>query len=254
MKNEEKVNICGVLFDLDDTLVAFDAVTNSSWREVCLEYSTANPGVDPEALFASIKKVSDWYWSDPDRHRIGRNNLPVARRSVLREAFQTMDLPEDHADAMAERYSTVRLDNMYVLPGAHSTLDLLRSKGYRLALLTNGDGETQRYKIERFDLGRYFDTILIEGELGFGKPDLRMYRLALSTLGLKPEQTCMIGDNLNWDVEAPQELGIRAIWIDRKGTGLPIGSNVVPHRIIRNISEVPCIFNVVRHGTRSSED
>jgi putative hydrolase of the HAD superfamily len=244
LENEDTVNICGILFDLDDTLVAFDAVTNQSWREVCLEYSTSKPGVDPEALFVAIRKVSDWYWSDPERHRIGRNNMPPARRQVVREAFLTMGLPEDDADTMAERYSTVRLENMYVLPGAHSTLDLLRSRGYRLGLLTNGDGETQRYKIERFDLAKYFETILVEGELGFGKPDARMYRLALSALGLKPEQTCMVGDNLSWDVEAPQELGIRAIWIDRKGTGLPIGSTATPHQVIRNISEVLNIFNI----------
>jgi putative hydrolase of the HAD superfamily len=236
------VNTCGVLFDLDDTLVAFDAVTNSSWREVCLEYTTANPGVDPEALFAAIRKISDWYWSDPERHRIGRNNMAPARRSVVREAFLTMDLPEADADVVAERYATVRLENMYVLPGAQSTLDLLRSRGYRLGLLTNGDGETQRYKIERFDLAKYFETILIEGEIGHGKPDARIYRLALSTLGLKPEQTYMVGDNLSWDVEAPQKMGIKAIWIDRKGAGVPVGSTAVPHRVIRDISEVLSIF------------
>jgi putative hydrolase of the HAD superfamily len=244
LENEDTVNICGILFDLDDTLVAFDAVTNQSWREVCIEYSTTNPGSDPETLFAAIRKVSDWYWSDPERHRIGRNNMPPARRRIVREAFLTIDLPEADADAMAERYSMVRLENMYVLPGAHSTLDLLRSRGYRLGLLTNGDGETQRYKIERFDLAKYFETILVEGELGFGKPDARMYRLALSALGLKPEQTFMVGDNLSWDVEAPQELGIRAIWIDRKGTGLPIGSTAAPHRVIRSISEVLNISNI----------
>ena len=244
MENEGTVNICGILFDLDDTLVAFDAVTNPSWREVCLEYSTTRPGVDPEALFAAIRKVSDWYWNDPERHRIGRNNIPPARRRIVREAFLTMDLPEVDADALAERYSTVRLENMYVLQGTHSTLDLLRSRGYRLGLLTNGDGETQRYKIERFGLAEYFGTILIEGELGFGKPDARIYRMALSVLGLNPEDTCMVGDNLNWDVEAPQELGIRALWIDRKGTGLPIGSTSVPHWVIRDISEVPNIFNI----------
>jgi putative hydrolase of the HAD superfamily len=232
------VNICGILFDLDDTLVAFDAVTNPSWREVCLEYTTARPGLDPEALFAAIRKVSDWYWSDPERHRIGRNNMPPARRRIVREAFLRMDLPEADADAMAERYSTVRLENMYVLPDTHSTLDLLRSRGYRLGLLTNGDGETQRYKIERFDLAKYFEIILVEGELGYGKPDVRMYRLALSALGLKPEDTCMVGDNLNWDVEAPQGLGIRALWIDRKGAGVPAGSTAAPHRVIKNISEV----------------
>ena len=158
------MNTCGVLFDLDDTLVAFDAVTNQSWKEVCLEYTTSKPGLNPEALFAAIRKVSDWYWSDPERHRIGRNNMPPARRSIVREAFLTMDLPEADADAVAERYSTVRLENMYLLPGAQSTLDLLLSRGYRLGLLTNGDGETQRYKIERFGLAKYFETILIEGE------------------------------------------------------------------------------------------
>jgi len=240
------VNACGILFDLDDTLVAFDAVTNSSWREVCLEYTTANPEVDPEALFVAIRKVSDWYWGDPERHRIGRNNMAPARRSVVREAFQTLDLPPADADALADRYGRVRLDNMYILPAAESTLDLLRSRGYRLGLLTNGDGETQRYKIERFDLAKYFETILIEGEIGHGKPDARMYRLALSALGLKPEQTYMVGDNLSWDVEAPQQMGIKAIWIDRKGTGVPVGSTVMPHRVIRDISELPGIFSIGR--------
>jgi putative hydrolase of the HAD superfamily len=242
------VNTCGVLFDLDDTLVAFDAVTNQSWNEVCLEYTTSKPGLNPEALFSAIRKVSDWYWSDPERHRIGRNNMPPARRSIVREAFLTMDLPEADADVVAERYSTVRLENMYLLPGAQSTLDLLFSRGYRLGLLTNGDGETQRYKIERFGLAKYFERILIEGEIGFGKPDARMYWLALSALGLKPEQTYMVGDNLSWDVEAPQQMGIKTIWIDRKGMGLPVGSTVTPHRVIRNISEVLSIFSIGRAG------
>jgi putative hydrolase of the HAD superfamily len=240
------VNTCGVLFDLDDTLVAFDAVTNQSWKQVCLEYTTSKPGLNPEALVAAIRKVSDWYWSDPERHRIGRNNMAPARRSIVREAFLTMDLPEADADAMAERYSTVRLENMYLLPGAQSALDLLLSRGYRLGLLTNGDGETQRYKIERFGLAKYFERILIEGEIGFGKPDVRIYWLALSALGLKPEQTYMVGDNLSWDVEAPQQMGIKAIWIDRKGMGLPVGSTAAPHRVIRDISEVLSIFSIGR--------
>ncbi len=242
VRNEELLSICGVLFDLDDTLVAFDAITNQSWKEVCLEYTASKPGVDPGTLFAAIRKVSDWYWSDPERHRIGRNNMVPARRSVVREAFRALNLPPADADALADRYGRVRLDNMYILPAAQSTLDLLRSRGYRLGLLTNGDGETQRYKIKRFDLARYFETILIEGEIGFGKPDARMYRLALSALGLKPEQTYMVGDNLAWDVEAPQQMGIKAIWIDRKGTGVAAGSTLTPHRVIRDISEVLSIF------------
>ncbi len=42
----------------------------------------------------------------------------------------------------------------------------------------------------------------------------------------------MVGDNLEWDVAAPQRLGIRGVWIDRNGAGLPAGSTVVPHSVI----------------------
>ena len=52
----------------------------------------------------------------------------------------------------------------------------------RLALVTNGAASLQRQKIARFELEPLFDLILVEGELGFGKPDERIYRLALNEL------------------------------------------------------------------------
>jgi putative hydrolase of the HAD superfamily len=48
----------------------------------------------------------------------------------------------------------------------------------------------------------------------------------------------MIGDNLEWEVVAPQRLGIYAIWIDVHGEGLPDGSAVKPDRIIRSLTEL----------------
>jgi FMN phosphatase YigB (HAD superfamily) len=55
-------------------------------------------------------------------------------------------------------------------------------------------------------------------------------------------------------VEAPQQMGMKAIWIDRKGTGLPVGSTVTPHRVIRDISEVLSIFSIGRvHDERPSK-
>jgi putative hydrolase of the HAD superfamily len=43
----------------------------------------------------------------------------------------------------------------------------------------------------------------------------------------------MVGDNLEWDVAAPQRLGLSAVWIDGPGQGLPTGSPVRPDRIVR---------------------
>ena len=48
----------------------------------------------------------------------------------------------------------------------------------------------------------------------------------------------MVGDNLEWDVAAPQRLGIVGIWLDVLGTGLPEASAVTPDRIIRSLSEL----------------
>ena len=48
----------------------------------------------------------------------------------------------------------------------------------------------------------------------------------------------MVGDHLEWDVGAPQRLGVTGIWVDGAGAGLPDQSAVVPHRIIRAFPEL----------------
>ena len=110
--------------------------------------------------------------------------------------------------------------------------------GVLLALLTNGSAAGQRAKIDRFDLARHFDCICVEGELGWGKPDERVYVQALKSLAVEPERVWMVGDNLEWDVAAPMKLGITGIWNDRFKTGLPDGQPHIPSRIIRCLSEL----------------
>jgi putative hydrolase of the HAD superfamily len=48
----------------------------------------------------------------------------------------------------------------------------------------------------------------------------------------------MVGDNLEWEIVAPQRLGIHAIWHDGYGVGLPPDCPVRPDRIIRRLSEL----------------
>ena len=60
----------------------------------------------------------------------------------------------------------------------------------------------------------------------------------MERLGVGPEDTWMIGDNLEWEIEAPQRLGIYSIWIDIHGDGLPEGTHVKPDRIIRSLTEL----------------
>jgi putative hydrolase of the HAD superfamily len=122
--------------------------------------------------------------------------------------------------------------------GAIDTLRHLLRHQVRLALVTNGAGDAQRTKIDRFRLGPLFDYILVEGEFGTGKPDERVYGHALEQLDSQAAEAWMVGDNLEWDVGAPQRLGIFGIWFNPSGSGLPVGSAVRPDCIIRELPEL----------------
>lgn len=227
-----------IIFDMDDTLIAYDAVSEQSWLQVCSEYTQAGEKNKARLIFETIKNHSDWYWSDEIRHREGRLDIKTARRSIVTATFSDLGLPPSEAVRLADRYSTARLENMYLLPGVESTLQTLRGRHFTMALLTNGDSETQRAEINRFRLDKYFSRIFIEGEVGLGKPDIRIYQKALSDMGVSPEEAYMVGDNIKWDIAAPQSLGITGIWYDSKGSGLPPDAPAVPFKTILSITEL----------------
>src|SRR5205809_953912 len=110
--------------------------------------------------------------------------------------------------SLADAYNALHDEELSLFPDAHETLDRLKQLGIKLALITNGAAEPQRAKVVRFALEHRFDHIQIEGEHGFGKPEERAYTHAMEVLGVGPDETWMVGDNLEWEIVAPQRLGI----------------------------------------------
>ena len=81
--------------------------------------------------------------------------------------------------------------------------------------------------------------ILLEGEAGVGKPEPEAYLRALDALQSRPNETWMVGDNLEWEVAAPQKLGIFAIWRCPHGIGkLPGNATVAPDRVVTRLTEL----------------
>ena len=132
----------------------------------------------------------------------------------------------------------MRRQEYRLYPDAHATVDALRDAGVKLALITNGAGVTQRAKIERFELEHRFHHIQIEGEFGQGKPELAVYHHALDKLDVAPEDTWMVGDNYEWEVVAPQSLGICGIWYDPFDAGIPAHATARPSRVIKRLAEL----------------
>lgn len=233
-----------ILFDLDDTIIAAYSRADLAWAAVLAEFTGALAPLQESDVAAAILHSAASFWSDERRHGHWRQKLREARREIVGQAFARLarngeSVPDKSIQvAVADRFSDFRNENMRLFPDAHSTIDTLKDNGVKLALVTNGASDDQRAKVERFELKSRFHHIQIEGEHGFGKPEPRAYLHAMSMLGVASRDTWIVGDNLEWEVAAPQKLGIHAIWYDPAGSGLPEGSAAQPDRIIRTLSEL----------------
>ncbi len=228
-----------LFLDLDDTILADSDPGDDCWFAVYQQFADHLTGVSYQKFLAVIHERRNWFWSDFIRSRRGRLDLPIARRQMATEALQQLGIVDDSlAHEMERVYSTERDQRSQLFPGAVETLHWLREQDRPLALLTNGAAKAQRKKIEKWSLAPFFDCIVVEGEFGTGKPDERVYLHALNRLGVQPEETWMVGDNLEWDVAAPQWLGITGIWVDRTGAGVPHTHRVRPHRIIQTLADL----------------
>lgn len=226
-----------IMLDLDDTILAYEVIQTECWEKVIREFAQKIGEAGSMQLPSQIQRESREFWSDPERNREWRQQMEPARRHITRRAFASLGLEDDSlADALADRFSVEREEAIYPFPGAIETVKAFRHRGFGLALVTNGSAASQRRKIERFGIAALFDHILIEGEQGFGKPDERIYGKALEALHVGPEETWMMGDNLLWDVIAPQRLGIHGIWVNSKNN--PVKPSTEPFLTIRSLPDI----------------
>jgi len=234
-----------ILFDLDDTILSAFGKAPDQWRRVIAAFAEHLEPHPPAEIIDAILAYSRYLWADEMRHKHWRHRIGEARRHIVANAFAELRAragraapPPEICDAIADKFNELQHAELGMFPGAHETLDKLKELGVKLALVTNGAAAPQRAKVVRFALEHRFDHIQIEGEHGFGKPEEQAYIHALAALGVVASETWMVGDNLEWEVVAPQRLGIYAIWYDGHGQGLPPGSPIHPDRIIRSLPEL----------------
>lgn len=225
-----------VLLDLDDTLLHFTAGQPDFWR-LSLERFVPERE-DHRVMLAAIDRASNEFWGEPERAFWGRQNMIEARRRVARLALGPLGLEQPLCERIADEMTEQKEAQMRPVVGCFETLAVLRERGHRLGLLTNGCSTFQRRKLARFCLEPLFELILVEGELGHGKPDRRVFEAALRHFDVEAAEASMVGDNLDADVAGAQALGICGIWFDAHGTGYRPSERRPPDRVIQSLSEL----------------
>lgn len=230
-----------VFFDLDATLVYFDRDLLVEKMALVCAAMAAQHGVDAEALLGHHRQLTLDLWS---RTETGMVSGRQASLDIWREALSACGCDIEEAALLAaglywdNRHGVIRL-----FEDSIPTLEALRGR-FQLAVITNGPLDMQIDKLEVHGCEGHFELFVASGELGFTKPDPRIFAHTCDKLGVAPEEAWHIGDNPSADVAGARAAGLTAVWLNRNGVKLE-ATQPQPDHVIRSLAELPALLDSV---------
>lgn len=123
---------------------------------------------------------------------------------------------------------------------AHLTLEALRARGLRTAILSNGSTTMLKAAVNATGLAGLFDAVLSVDQVRIYKPDPSVYHLACERLGLRPAQIVFVTAN-GWDAAGATVAGLRAVLI-ASGNAPPELLPTSPETVIPDLGAVPALL------------
>ena len=226
--------IKAVIFDLDNTLYAYDPAHAAGFAAVT-EYVEKEFGIAPER-FRELHRQADRLL----RAHAGENAAAIHSRLIRYQLLlERLGIPISHAPRMAERYWEAFLAQVKPEPGTRETLEQLRKRGLRLGLGTNMTAEQQYEKLERLGLLPLVDFLVSSEEVSAEKPESKLFLCCVEKAGCRAEECLFVGDDPERDILGALAVGLRSVWL-RRGEQ----KNSIPRPIpqIRRIDELPALL------------
>jgi HAD superfamily hydrolase (TIGR01509 family) len=213
-----------VLFDLDDTLCAYQRGPEELLAE-SFDALDVEPFFDVAAYYDRYEAVVD-----EDDHDSMRELRATCFERLAAEHGRSRELGRKLADRYAASRDHTRVDP---LPGAAAAVKALAAD-HRLGVVTNGAPEMQRQKLSALDFEHHFDTVVFGGYDVPAKPAPDGYHAALDALDATPDRAVHVGNSLRTDVPGAHAAGVRSAWL-RDGTTDP---NPEPHFTVDRLDEL----------------
>jgi HAD superfamily hydrolase (TIGR01549 family) len=228
--------IRAIFFDLDDTLVE-DTLALEHCAEAAVREVSPDLRLDPNALAIAYVDAAINFWEGLEPGGPPPRSGDI-RPSMWRNALRRFGVDDPAlAERIAHRYDKLRIERAELLPDAVPVLRALHGR-YKMSIITNGFAETHDVKIKRLELGRYFDHVILAGELRLVKPDPKIFAHAMALAHVTPAESVMVGDRYGRDIVGAHAAGMRAIWIQMRGETVPAGGRP-PEATITSIGELP---------------
>ena len=202
-----------VLIDLDHTLLDSDASETAAY-----ERTLRMAGVhEPAALFPTYQRINKAMWAQVEAGDMRPDDVRFRRFEAFNREVGIGADPVEMAEAFVHGLGA----NGDLYPGARELLEALNGR-VRMALLTNGISEVQRARVARLGLERFFEAIVVSGEVGTAKPAAAIYDITFERLGAPPRAgAVMVGDSLSSDMAGGRNYGIATCWYNRHRVAPP---------------------------------
>ncbi len=200
-----------VSFDLDETLWEFlpmmDGALRATLAALELEEPQLRGRITIEELHRVRAEVAARETGTFEELRRESFRVVLARHGVRREG-----LPE----WLVQVWMDSRLTSVAPHPDVEPAFAELIDAGYMLGAITNGN-----FPVSRLALAEPFAFIVHAEHTGGFKPDAEPFLHAVEMSGGDPARWVHVGDDLVTDVQGAQAMGMRAVWVNRRGFELP---------------------------------
>lgn len=212
----------GLIFDLDNTLLDRQAIFARVAGRFYEEYLCATTPVTRED---AVEKMVEW---DDDGY--------ASKRQVFKQWLD--EWPEAGLDmeSLIRWYRSETQRQAQPDLKVNEYLAYLNEQQAPWGIVTNGSS-SQHNKCRAAGLTQLAPFVIVSEEVGYAKPDPRIFRDALNAMGLSnPERVMFVGDNPVADIDGAKRFGMKAAWV-RRGREYPDGL-LTPNHVVDYVVEV----------------
>lgn len=186
-------NIKAIIFDLDDTLYdCSGTLVVRGRRQVAKTIARLINSSEEEAYQLQLDMEEKY----------------GVKANIYEKIVSHYHLPGTYAQELLEEFVHVDISDITVFPDVIDTMIQLKGRGYRMVLVTSGDKEIQRKKIDVLGLNnRYFDDIVIT-ERNKGQSKKACFQEIMKRYDLQPKEFVCVGDKIDDELTASKSLGM----------------------------------------------
>lgn len=209
-------NLKAVVFDYGNTLIEFTARQLEHNDTALAEALTQLYG---EVDFDRLHAIRNADRRAPYNDGYVENDLPTITTAMVEQLYGRSPTEAELSHLLDVRF-TAFVESIEAQPWAYEVLQALRDTGrFKLGLLSNyPSGQAIRASLDRLGLSRFFDSIVVSGDVGHVKPHPAVFEKALAELEVQPDQAVYIGDNWLADIQGGKRAGMAAIHITQYDT------------------------------------